>query len=569
LRKDFVSIMAHDIVIRRGTVVDGTGRKGFQGDVAISGKRVTAIGEVNGRGRREIDAEGKIVCPGFVDVHTHMDAQVFWDTSGASSSANGVTTVVMGNCGFGIAPVKAGSEELALRSLQRAEDIPGEALATGIDWRWEHFRDYLAAVDAQPKAINYGANVPHSALRAYVMGERAFTEEATEQDLQGMAAELEDALSAGAVGFSTSRTQQHVTTTDQPVASRLASWDELDYLVSAIGQMKKPLFQIEGESSRFDPTSTVTYDHLRSFALTGGITVITSIAQPRNAESHRHQLKFVADILNSGGLAFNHITCRSISVYKSFMTTMPFDRLPVWRELRECDIAEQQLRLRDPELRASLIQSADVGNYGLGIRLDVEPPDWNHVWVVEHPIGPNRTVAEWAAGRGVHPVEAVIDLALDTGMAQWFRQDLANLDDGGLREMLHSEGSLMTFSDSGGHLNQLADSNIQPYFLAYWVRERQELELERAIYMMTAAPAQAYCLDRGVISEGHWADVNILDLDEIAPGLPELVSDLPAGATRLKHRASGIDFTITSGEVTFQHGEYTGAVPGELLRTVR
>jgi len=556
-----------DLVIRNGTVVDGSGGPSSRGDVAIVDGTIAAVGTVDGAGREEIDADGLIVAPGFVDGHTHMDAQVFWDDLGTSSCWHGVTTAVMGNCGFTLAPASADQSALVVRNLERAEDISGDAMAQGITWTWSTFREYLDAVDALPKGLNYAAAIGHSALRTWAMGERAFTDAATAEDLAVMEAELSDALRAGAVGFSTSRSDQHETSDDRAVASRLATWDEVCALVGLVGRESEGIFQLTSEKASFDPDPAVRdeyYARLRDLAVSTKVPIAFGLfAIPNGANT----LPLMEETAALGGQMYGLTHCRGVATVLSFRTRMPFDNLPEWRAVRAQPLDAQRAALLDPEVRARLVHEAHHGDYGRAIGAEARKPEFDVMTVMRSPYLPNPTVAEVAAERGQDPVECIIDLALESDFEQFFVQTLTRQPEDQLLELLRSPYSAMTFSDAGAHVSQILDCSIQTHLLAYFVRERGLLSIEEAIPMITRQPAAMWRLhDRGMLRPGLAGDVTIIDLDRVAPDMPEVVTDLPGGSRRLTQTAQGYAATIVNGEVLTRDGKATEARPGRLLR---
>jgi N-acyl-D-amino-acid deacylase len=560
--------VAHDLVIRGGVVHDGTGAPGRRADVAVEGGIITEVGTVAGHGREELDADGHIVSPGFIDGHTHMDAQVFWDPLGSSSCWHGVTTVVMGNCGFTLAPARPERRDLVVRNLERAEDIAPAALAAGIDWSWETFPEYLAAVDRLPKAINVAAYVGHSALRTWAMGERAFDGPATDDEVDLMARELASALEAGAIGFTTSRSRNHQTSDDRPVASRLADWSEVCRLVGTLGAASGKVFELAVEPSFSDPDPDVRAGaaaRLAALAAATGVPITFGVAAPHPQTSTL--LDLLDQSASAGTRMFGQSHSRGISVVMSFGSHLPFDALPQWQEFRALPLDEQLHKLRDREVRATLRDAAVNGSYPSGVGAEVPPPDYARMRVLRDAVRPNPSVAELAAERGVHPVDVILDLAVQTSLQQLFAQPLTPLEPGDLLTIMRHPHTVMTFSDSGAHVSQISDASIQTYLLAYWVREREAFTLAEAIRMITSVPAGVWGLtDRGRIAPGLRADLNVFDPDRIGPVLPELVHDLPAGAARLRQQASGLRATVVNGIPAFRDGEHTGALAGRLVR---
>ncbi|MBW1882978.1 MAG: amidohydrolase family protein [Deltaproteobacteria bacterium] len=562
--------MSFDLVIRGGTVIDGSGLGSFRGDIGVVGDRIAAVGRIAARGREEIDAEGQVVTPGFIDGHTHLDAQLFWDPHGVNSCWHGVTTAVMGNCGFTLAPVRSEERALVVRNLERAEDIDPAALDAGIDWSWQTFPEYLDAVDRAPKAIHYAANVGHSALRTWAMGERAFEEPANDNDLTRMSNQLEAALRAGAIGFSTSRTEHHETSDGRPVASRLADWSEVLQLAGVMSRLGAGLLEggTEGTISDDPEVREHAWNHVRQVAVglgvpvTGGL-IATASAGPRT-------LEMLDVIAAEGGRVIGQTHCRGISVLLSFKTNLPFDRLPEWQSLRALPLDEQSQRLSDPVERERLATAAMLGNYDSwrGIGAMPRKPDYDGIRVYDRGLPPNPTVREVAEQRGVSPALAMIELALESDFEQLFIQpSLYPQDPDVLLATLRHPRTVMTFSDSGAHLSQISDASIQTYLLGHWVRDQQEFTLEEAIRMLTLAPAQAWGFsDRGLIREGMLADLNVFDPKTVGPAVPRVVEDLPAGGKRLSQRSVGFLATVVAGEITILGGEPTDRRPGRLLR---
>ena len=561
--------MSFDLVIRNGTVVDGSGLGSYRADVGIAGDRIAAVGRVRQRGRREIDAEGQVVTPGFIDGHTHLDAQVFWDATGSSSCWHGVTTAVMGNCGFTLAPVRADQRALVVRNLERAEDIDPAALAAGIDWNFETFPEYLDAVDRLDKGINFAAQVGHSALRTWAMGERAFEEQATEEDLTAMRGQLADSIRAGAIGFSTSRTMHHETSDNRPVASRLAAWDEVAALVGVLGELGTGIFETaDSGMSAPDPEARARgLDRVRHLAAATGVPVTFGMVATRGSD---YLLDFLDEAAASGGRCIAQTHCRGISVLLSLRTRLPFDLIGSWQGLRSRPVAEQLTVLGDPGARVPFVDAAVHADYSgwRGVGAQARPPDFEGIRVYRQGLPPNPSVADVARERGVHPAEAMIDLCVETGGDQLFIQpSLYPQDEEVLLRAMRHPRTVMTFSDSGAHLSQIADSSIHTHLLGHWVRDRQEFTLEEAVRMLSLAPALAWGFtDRGLLREGMAADLNVFDPRTVGPLVPRLVADLPAGGLRLEQRSTGFAATVVSGEVTILDGVPTGATPGRLVR---
>ena len=553
--------MTYDLVIRNGTVIDGTGFAPYRGDVGITDGRIATIGRIRTRGTTEIDAEGHVVTPGFIDGHTHFDAQVFWDRLGTNSCWHGVTTVVMGHCGFTLAPAPAEQRHLVVRNLERAEDISGVAMAAGIDWTWTTFAEYLDVVDQLPKGINYAANIGHSALRTYVMGERAFEDEASDDDLAAMVTELRSALAAGAYGFTTSRTHHHETSDNRPVASRLATWDEVSHLVHVLGDMGAGIFQLVEDPPDADDRAQRD-GRLIALAAESGVP----IAHPATGSNPR-SLELLDAAAAAGGRIFGLTHCRGIGTMSSFRTQLPFDSLPEWKAVRALPFDELRVALRDPAVVERLVHAAHHGPYGRAIGAEARLPDFERMRVLDRPVPPNPTVADAARARGIDPVELMIQLALETDFDQFFVQTNAVFDHDGVKRAMSHPRTVMAFSDAGAHVSQMSDASIQTHLLAHWVRDRGDFTLEEAVRMLTLAPARAWGFhDRGLLREGLVADINVFDPDTVAPAMPTVVHDLPAGERRIEQKAVGFLATIVGGQAIHLAGQATGAQPGRLIR---
>ena len=564
--------MAYDLLIKNGFVVDGSGAPRFAADVAISNGKIAKIGRINEQARETIDAEGRVVSPGFVDGHTHMDAQVFWDPLGTCSCYHGVTTVVMGNCGFTLAPCAATDADFVFRNLERAEDLSRDAMLNGIDWNWETFPEFMDAVDALPKGINYATYLGHSALRTYAMGERAFEEAATDDDLRKMATEVQASMKAGAVGFSTSRTYNHLTADDRPVASRIADWREVSSLVHAMGDAGGGVFELASETPGLKPERQREYfERLKKLSIESGCPVTFGMPGTRLAPEHwRIYYDLAEEVSQAGGRMFIQAHSRHISTLLSFKSHTPFDEWDMWRDVRKEPLEKQKEIFNDPVLKRQLVEIAAAPYSGPRIvGAEARPPEWDWIYLFND-IGDEQLMSEVAEQRGVHPAEAMIDIALERNFDAFFRQPLANENQEHVLEMMKHPRSVVTFSDSGAHVAQIMDSSLQTHLLSYWVREREAFSLEEAVRLITYDTASAWGFyDRGLIREGLNADVLIFDPDSIHQNMPELVNDLPAGAPRLKQTARGIHTTIVNGEVLLQDNQHSGNLPGKLLRKQR
>jgi N-acyl-D-amino-acid deacylase len=560
--------MAYDLVIKNGSVVDGSGLPRYRADVGVKDGRIAHIGRISAPAERTIDAEGHVVTPGFVDGHTHMDAQVFWDSLGSCSCYHGVTTVVMGNCGFTLAPCRESEIDYVFRNLERAEDIAREAMLAGIEWRWETFPEFLDVVESLPKAINYSGYVGHSALRTYVMGERAFEEEASEDDLAAMVRLVKESVAAGAMGFSTSRSPSHLTSDNRPVASRVAPFSEVQTIVRGMAELDAGIFQLAMERGD-DAHMMGFHDSLNALSLETGRPVTFGSLSRREAPG---QWRKIYDKIRegnaAGGRIFGQVHSRELNSLMSFETNMPFDSWEVWLDFRALPLAEQKAKLTDPEIKAKLVEVASRPFEGPeAVGAEARPPEWDTFYIMDRIALPHRTVGEVAAARGVAPAEAMIDLALEHDLKLFFRQPFVNHDLDAALELMKHPDSVITFSDSGAHVSQIMDSSLQTHLLSHWVRDKQAFTLEEAVRQITYDTATRWGFhDRGLLRVGMAADLNVFDPDAIAPAMPEVVTDLPAGAKRLKQTCEGIKATLVAGEVVMENSEHTGALPGQLLR---
>jgi N-acyl-D-aspartate/D-glutamate deacylase len=558
----------YDLVIRNGRVVDGSGRPAFRADVGIVGDRIATLGRIRGRGRREIDAEGCYVTPGFVDGHTHFDAQICWDPLLTCPSWHGVTSVVMGNCGFTVAPCRDSEKDLALRSLERAEDMNRETLLAGVEWKWETFPEYLDAIDALPKGLNLAGYVGHSALRTYVMGERAYEAEATEDELAALVRHTEASLRAGAIGFSTSRSANHATADDHPVASRQASWGEVQALVGVMGDLGVGVYEVAHEHHA-DPAVQAEYmDRVRQLAVDTGRPVTFIIGASKNVPHvWRQTIEECELTAEAGGRMVGCVHAREFATVLSFEANLPFDKLPTWAPIRRQPLAAQKAALSDPTTRAKLVEEAMHGPYGQALGAEARKPEWDWVWLYDSPLPPHRPVSQLAAERGVTPVDVMIDAALATDFRQLFLQPFANHDQDAVLELLRHPRTVIGASDSGAHVSQITDASIPTHLLAHWVREREAFTWEAAVRKLTFDPAALWGFhDRGLVAEGFVADLNVFDPATVGPAMAAVAADLPAGSKRIIQKAHGFRATVVNGTVLMEDGEHTGAFPGRLLR---
>jgi N-acyl-D-aspartate/D-glutamate deacylase len=560
----------HDLVIRGGTLIDGSGAAARKADLAIDGGVVTAVGEV-GEGREEIDATGLLVTPGFVDMHTHYDAQVTWDPLLTPSGWHGVTTVVMGNCGVGFAPAAPDRHEWLIGLMEGVEDIPGSALAEGIDWRWESFTEYLDALEKMPRAMDFATQVPHGALRAYVMGERgAANEDATEDDIAAMARLLDEAIEAGALGFSTSRTSLHKSIDGELVPGTFAAKDELFGLGRVLAQKGRGVFQLACEHKDV-PAELLWMEEL---ARETGRPVMFNLSQ---FDQEPALWREVLDALEGmkDAPVYGQVAGRSIGVLHAWRgTAHPFAGCTRYGEVGWLPWEERLEKLRDPEIRRAIIDDEphDLGEFG-----NFVTRSWHKMFPVEggcdYEPEAARSVAAIAETTGKPPAEIAYDALMRDDGDGLLYFPLFNYSDGDL-ELLRTlhlhEQTRFGLSDAGAHCGAICDGGMPTFMLQHWARDRsrgEKLPLERVIQRQTRLPAETYgLLDRGLLAPGYRADVNLIDFDALDVDAPRLVWDLPAGGRRFIQKARGYKKTIVAGEVVWQDGEHTGALPGRLIR---
>jgi N-acyl-D-aspartate/D-glutamate deacylase len=557
----------YDLVVRGGTLVDGLGGEPFSADVAVDGGVITEIGRVGGRAAREVDADGALVTPGFVDVHAHYDGQATWDSQLAPSSWHGVTTVVMGNCGVGFAPVRATDHERLIQLMEGVEDIPGAALHEGITWEWESFDEYLGALDRRRRDVDVCALVPHGAVRLFVMGERgAAREPATPEEIGEMGRLVRDGVAAGAFGFSTSRTLNHRTSGGDRTPTFGAAGAELIGIARAMRETGRGAFEVVSDFDDLDEE----FDVFARVAGDTGARTFISLNQNKLG-GYRKVLDRIAEAAGSGLPVQAQVAVRPIGVLFGLDTTIdPFILNPVWAPYRSGDRAARLAALTDPDVRRRLMEAAGepshvLGGYARFFPLG-DPPEY------EPP--PEASVAAIAERQGRHPVEVLCDLMAADGGAGFVYFPIFNYDAGDLeaqRELLTHPNTIIGLADGGAHVGTICDGSFPTTLLAHWGRDRvrgPRLELPWLVKAQTADTGDAYGLqDRGRLRVGLRADLNVIDFERLRLRTPEVVHDLPAGGRRLVQRADGYVATVVAGEVTYRGGEPTGALPGRLVRS--
>lgn len=565
---------AHDLVIRGGTVVDGTGADARTADVAIDGGRVVEVGRVAATGRREVDADGALVAPGFVDIHCHYDGQATWDSSLAPSSWHGVTTVVMGNCGVGFAPVVPEHHQRLIELMEGVEDIPGAALHEGLSWEWRDFGEYLDAVERRPHDIDVAAQLPHGALRLHVMGERgARRDPATPDDIAAMAAIARDAMRAGALGFSTSRTLNHRTSRGEPTPTLTAARDELVGIAEGLGEAGTGVLQVVSDFVDLDEE----FATFREMVARSGRPLSLSIAQSPVAPDHYRRILDEITRARADGLELTgQVAARGVGLLLGLQCTLnPFMTNPVYAEIAGRPVAEQAAAMRDPGFKARVLdaQASEANRRLLGGRLIGRfemmfelgsPPDYEP--------DPATSVAARAAREGRAPEDLAYDLLCgDDGRAFLYLPLLnyagGNLDAAG--EMLAHPYTVPGLSDGGAHVGTICDGSFPTSLLTTWARDRERgtLPLPFLVQRQCRDTARTVgLLDRGLLAPGYRADVNVIDLPALRLHKPEMRYDLPAGGKRLLQRADGYRHTFVAGAETYCDGEATGALPGRLVR---
>jgi N-acyl-D-amino-acid deacylase len=565
--------MTADLVLRGGTIADGSGGAPFEADVAVAGDRIAQVGRFTGAARETIDARGLVVTPGFVDVHTHLDAQLTWDPLGAPACWHGITSVVVGNCGVGFAPCRPGDRDYLLALMEGVEDIPRAAMAAGMSWTWEGFGQYLDALGARGLGPNAGAYVGHAPLRVYAMGERGVLDTPpTDDELAVMRAAVDEAIAAGALGVSTGRTTMHRTPAGDAVPGTFADERELRALAEPLGRRARGLFQMVPYGAAGEAAEGFERDLplLVAVARASGRPTSVAITQARQyPDVWRDSLARVERAAGPGVRIVPQVAPRSIGLVLGFGGLLsPLLLFPAAADLLDAPEAELAVRLRDPALRRRLAESVDPSGEimaGMATLDRVFPLDRSGVAAYE--TSPERSIAGIAARRGVLPGEVVLEQLADSELRRLFLVALYNFDLDAAGTMLAHPLTVPGLGDAGAHTSQTCDVGVPTFVLAYWVRERRAIALETAVRKLTAAPAEAWGLDRrGRVCEGWFADLNVIDMSRLDLGPAEVRHDLPTGATNLSQRATGYVATIVNGRILMRDGAHTGALPGRVLR---
>ena len=566
----------HDLVIRGGTIVDGTGKPSFTGDIAIDGGLITAVGTMTAQGREEVDATGKIVTPGFVDIHTHYDGQATWDPEMAPSSWHGVTTVVMGNCGVGFAPAKPERREWLISLMEGVEDIPGTALAEGMTWNWESFPEYLDELERMPRTVDIGTHVPHGAVRAYVLGDReAPGAVPTDTDIAEMSRIVEDGVRAGALGFSTSRTILHKSIDGELVPGTTATPEELIAIGRAMGRVGYGVFEMASDLKRewneFEWMGALS----RETGLPVTFAALQSIAKELPLDEQISEMRAQND---NGANIVAQIALRGNGIIMAWQGTVhPFRFSPVWAEIDTLPWGQQLAKLQDPAFKQRMLDTPPEIP-------DADIADLYRIiaggWMIQFEMGPDfnyeptaaDSIAAKAAAAGKSGIEYAYDLLMQEDGKGFIYFPILNYADGNLNfleALQESSDTVNSLSDGGAHCGTICDAASPTFMLQHWVRDRagKRITLENAIKRQCHDTARLYGLnDRGVLAPGYLADINVIDMEQLKLGKPWLAFDLPAGGKRLLQKADGYVCTIKSGQVTFRNGKYLGVHPGTLIR---
>lgn len=563
--------MAHDLVISGGTVVDGTGAPARGADVAIDGDRITAVGEVDRSGAgRVIDADGALVTPGFVDLHSHMDAQVGWDPMMSSSCWHGVTSVVMGNCGMTFAPVNPGEGEVLATAMESVEDIPASCILEGLPWNWESFGGYLDTIEKMPRGLNAGAYVGDVAIRLYVAGDAACEPDfsATPEQLEQMAGCVREAMEAGALGYSISRSLFHRVPDGRNVPGTWSSPEEFFAIAAPLGELGRgvlesaPRYNEEhtGESRVDEEVAWMAELSRRT-----GRPFSFNLQQISSLGDHYREVMRLATEASSNGAQLRpQMTPRSVGVLFSLAANSLIDDLPSYAPLLGAPLEEKVSALRNPDLRARLVAEGSDKDRDPFTRMFLMPADRP----ARDTYTESDSIAAIADRSGKSPVEAYIDEMLNSDGKAVVNWPVMNQDEAAIRELISDPVTIMGLADAGAHATQIMDASQPTYFLAHWVRDEGLLSIEAGVHALTADTAGFIgYTDRGTVTEGAFADLNVLDLDALSLPVPEIVHDFPGGAPRFVQRAEGIEHTIVNGRPFMEGGSHTGELAGRILRS--
>lgn len=551
--------MEYDVLIKGGLIVDGTGAPAYTGDVAIKGDRLAAIGPNLGRdAARIIEADGLVVTPGFIDPHTHYDAQLLWDNLATPSSSFGITTIVIGNCGFAIAPCKPKDREMTMRALVKVEGMSLKALQEGIPWEFETYPEYLQALERHHPALNVATLIGHSPLRVYAMGEAASERAANEEERQTIKRLFVEALEAGAFGLGTSTSTVHIDANGRPVPSRMASQEEFDDLIEVFRRFGRGTFEIT-------PTQDGKSDWMADFGRRSGRPVTWALLMSSTLSPNRHRriLSDTERFQSEGIQLYPQTGCFPLTMDFSLESPYPFEGLPVWQRVFNTPRPEWPALFQNPEFRDTFRQEATTYPTRLF------PGQWELVEVLE-PARPEneslrgKNMVQLAQERGASPVDTFFDLAISEDLQTMFNVALLNTDEGMVHELISNPATLIAASDAGAHQTLLCDAGYTARMLGYWVRDKGLLQLEQAVASLTTAPARVYGIkERGRLTPGYYADVVIYDPKTIMDGPKRLVRDLPGGEPRLTRDSQGILFTFVNGQPLMNEGKIDPQVAAE------
>jgi N-acyl-D-aspartate/D-glutamate deacylase len=551
--------MKHDIVIRGGEIVDGTGAEPRRADLAIDGDTITAIGRSVGSGREEIDAVGRVVTPGFVDIHTHLDAQIGWDPLLTPVSWHGVTTALIGNCGVTFAPCKPQDRELLAGMMETVEDIPKDAILNGLPWDWEDYGGYLDSIEKLKPAIHIAGMVGHCAVRFYVMGERAVEEQATPAEKQQMADVVAKSIDAGAVGFSTNRYPAHVLPDGRAIPGTFAAADELLKIAQVVGP-RDALMQNVLDFTEMDFSTNL----LRDVADASGGRVLFSFGASPNPDSGKSAAGYL-EALREGGRDITAVTQpRSSGFIFGLQATLPVGG-GTWKELRKKDLAGRLAAICDSEMAAMLVAEARAKG---STRLPLQHVFWMGAGETpDYTAAPEDNLLALAEAAGEHWSETFLRLSRESEGRALFTFRMFNINIDALEDLFHSEWILPALGDAGAHVSQIMDAGWASFVLSHWVRKVGLFSMGEAIRKLTSVPARIIGLrDRGRLDVGFKADVNVLDPDRVGECQPEIVHDFPGGAARFIQHSRGYDATLVAGQISVRGGEHTGARAGQVLR---
>ena len=564
----------YDLIIKNGTVYDGTGDKPFVADIAIKGRKIEAIGELDEVSKQTINAEGKVVAPGFVDIHTHYDGQVTWDPYLRPSTYHGVTTVVMGNCGVGFSPCKPEERDWLISLMEGVEDIPGTALHEGINWQWESFPEYLDILENKPLAIDVGTQIPHGAVRAYVMGQRGIDrEEATQEEIDRMSQIVKEAIQAGAFGFSTSRTEKHRDSSGALTPSITAHKNELVSIANSIGELNSGVLQ--GISDFYDFESE--FDIFKEMSQSSGRPISITVEQMDQRPDWWHQLLDGIEAAQNKGInMYGQVPPRATGINMGLEVTLnPFTFYPSFYDLSKKSLEEKVATMRDPKFKKKLLseQPVSIGNP----LVEEITQSFNKMFRLGDPANyepdPDSSFKAIAKKQNISPQEVAYDCLLEKEGKALIYHPLFNYLPGNLdfvEKMLNHPYSISGLGDAGAHCGAISDASFPTTLIQHWGRDRtrgKKIPLEKLISMQTLETSRLLGIsDRGVLKEGYKADINVIDFDNLTLHEPEVLHDLPAGGRRLVQKASGYEYTIVSGQIAFENGEATGALNGRLIR---